>query len=95
MFEAGCHDQRERERERERERDRERSRDFGVELRDMFECQVGFHWYQAVLLLLDFNDGSLVDHVKSSCVIALSIIYPYRVVGEVTRLGLGEIIDSE
>ena len=55
------------ERERERERDR-------------LTLVWRFHWYQAVLLLLDFNDGYLVDHCKSSCVIALSIIYPYRVV---------------
>ena len=87
MFEAGCHDQRERARERERERERERLRDFGVELWDMTEFQVGFHWYQAVLLLLDLNDGSLVDHVKSSCVIAFPIIYPYRVVGERYKIG--------
>ena len=74
-------------RERERERERERSPDFGIELRNTIECQVGFHWYQAVLLLLDFNDGSLVDHVKSSCVIALPIIYPYRLVGERYTIG--------
>jgi hypothetical protein len=33
-------------------------------------------------LLLDFNDGSLVDHVKSSCVIALPIMIPCQGVGE-------------
>ena len=83
MFEAGCHDQS----EREKERERERLPDFGVELWDMTEFQVGFHWYQAVLLLLDLNDGSLVDHVKSSCVIAFPIIYPYRVVGKRYKIG--------
>ena len=36
-------------------------------------------------MLLDFNDGSHVDHVKSSYVIAVSV----------TRLELGKIIDSE
>ena len=69
--------------------------DFGAELRDMTEFQVGFHWYQAVLLLLDLNDGSLVDHAKSSCVIAFPIIYPYRVVGERYKIGTWQIVDSE
>ena len=72
LFEAGCRDERERERERERDR---------------LTLVWSFHWYQAVLLLLDFNDGSLVDHVKSSCVIAFPIIYPYRVVGERYTIG--------
>ena len=45
LLEAGCHDQREREREREP--------DSGVEVGKMIECQVGVHWYQAVLLFVD------------------------------------------
>ena len=46
-------------------------------------------------MLLDFNDGSLGGHVKSSCVIALPIIYPYRVVGERYKIGTWQIVDSE